>query len=168
MAASAPDLNVLLLSTYDLGHQPLGLASPAVRLREAGARVVKRDLAVDDLFDAEIEAADLVGLHVPMHTASRIAVPLAQRVRRVNPDAHLCFYGLYAPVNESFFRQPGAATILGGEYEEGLVALYQRLRAAAGGDPGPQVEPTISLARQSLRVPDRVDLPVLERYAYLR
>jgi radical SAM superfamily enzyme YgiQ (UPF0313 family) len=167
MFTNEPDLDVLLLSTYELGHQPLGLASPAAWLREAGARVRSRDVAIEELGDAEIAAADLVALHVPMHTASRMAVPLAARVRQVNPRAHVCFYGLYAPVNEAYFRELGAATILGGEYEQGLVALYRRLRGAAGHGSGRQVEPVISLARQDFRVPDRVDLPALERYAYL-
>ena len=107
MQARVRDLSVLLLSTYDLGHQPLGLASPAAWLREIGARVTCRDLAIDELDESEVIAADLVAFHLPMHAASRLAVPLAQRVRRLNPRAHLCFYGLYAPVNEGLLAEAG-------------------------------------------------------------
>jgi len=167
MQATVRDLRVLLLSTYDLGHQPHGLASPAAWLREVGARVTCRDLAIDELDESEVNVADLVAFHLPMHTATRLAVPLAQRVRSLNPRAHLCFYGLYAPVNESFLRKLGAQTILGGEYEHGLADLYRRLRAAPDGDAGPQAEPVISLARQASRTPDRDGLPGLDRYAYL-
>jgi radical SAM superfamily enzyme YgiQ (UPF0313 family) len=167
MQATVRDLSVLLLSTYDLGHQPHGLASPAAWLREAGARVTCRDLAIDELDESEVTAADLIAFHLPMHAATRLAVPVAQRVRSLNPRAHLCFYGLYAPVNESFLRKLGAQTILGGEYEHGLADLYRRLRAAPPGHAGPQTEPVISLARQAFRTPDRGGLPGLERYAYL-
>jgi radical SAM superfamily enzyme YgiQ (UPF0313 family) len=167
MQTTVRDLSVLLLSTYDLGHQPHGLASPAAWLREMGARVTCRDLAIDDLDESEVTAADLVAFHLPMHAATRLVVPLAQRVRRLNPLVHLCFYGLYAPVNESFLRKLGAQTILGGEYEHGLADLYRRLRTAPAGHAGPQTEPVISLARQAFRTPDRGGLPGLEHYAYL-
>jgi radical SAM superfamily enzyme YgiQ (UPF0313 family) len=167
MLATVRDLSVLLLSTYDLGRQPHGLASPAAWLRELGARVTCRDLAIDELDESEVTTADLVAFHLPMHAATRLAVPLAQRVRRLNPRAHLCFYGLYAPVNEGFLRRLGGQTILGGEYEHGLADLYRRLRAAPARHAGPQTEPVISLARQAFRTPDRGGLPGLERYAYL-
>ncbi len=171
MKKQAGEPAVLLLSTYDLGNQPFGLASPAAWLRAAGARVICRDLAVDELDPAEVAASDLVAIHVPMHTASRLAAPLAERIRRLNPGAHLCFYGLYAAVNEEYFRGLGAATILGGEYEEGLVSLYRRLcRSRGGSGPGPvdvQIEPVVSLARQEFMVPDRSDLAALDRYTHL-
>src|SRR5580704_4201961 len=144
MQATVRDLSVLLLSTYDLGHQPHGLASPAAWLRELGARVACRDLAIDELDESEVTAADLVAFHLPMHAATRLAVPLAQRVRRLNPRAHLCFYGLYAPVNEGFLRRLGGQTILGGEYEQGLADLYRRLRAAPVRHARPSGRPIVA------------------------
>jgi hypothetical protein len=91
-------------------------------------------------------------------------------VKRINPSAHLCFYGLYAPVNEEYLRGLGAGTILGGEFEEGLVALVERL-SANETQPAPrraEPEPTISLTRQRFLVPDRGQLPGLERYAHVK
>jgi len=161
-------LNVVLISTYELGRQPFGLASPAAWLRDAGASVTCVDLSIEMLDDAAVAAADLVAFYVPMHTATRIAASMTPRVLLLNPDVHLCYYGLYAPVNEGFLRELGAHTILGGEFEAGLVALAGRL--AAGGDasaPLPQSEPTIALARQRFQVPDRNGLPELSRYAHL-
>jgi len=163
-----PTLNVVLVSTYELGRQPFGLASPAAWLRDAGASVTCVDLSIEMLDDAAIAEADLVAFYVPMHTATRIAASMTPRVLLLNPDVHLCFYGLYAPVNEGFLRELGAHTILGGEFEAGIVALAERL--AAGGDvpaPQPQPEPTIALARQQFQVPDRNGLPELSRYAHL-
>src|SRR5918996_6496038 len=141
---------VVLISTYELGHQPFGLASPAAWLRETGARVTCLDLAVERLDEPAIAAADLVAFYVPMHTATRLAASSVERVKRVNPNAHLCFFGLYAPVNEEYLRRLGAGTILGGEFEEGLVALAERLSAneTQPTQSQAQPEPTISLNRQ--------------------
>jgi radical SAM superfamily enzyme YgiQ (UPF0313 family) len=163
-------LRVVLISTYELGHQPFGLASPVAWLREAGAQVTGLDLAVERLDEATIAAADLVAFYVPMHTATRLAASFVERVKRINPNAHLCFYGLYAPVNEEYLRGLGAGTILGGEFEAGLVALVERL-AANQTSPTPlpsQPEPTVSLARQQFLVPDRSQLPSLDRYAHVK
>ena len=60
-------------------------------------------------------------------TRLRLAAQLLARVRRLNPAAHLCFYGLYAPVNEAYLRGAGVQTILGGEFEEGLARLFTHL-----------------------------------------
>lgn len=161
-------MNVLLISTYELGHQPFGLASPAAWLRQAGADVTCLDLAVERLDPDAVAAADVVCFYVPMHTATRLAIRAAKRVRAINPDAHLCFYGLYASVNEPLFRELGSGTVLGGEYEGGLVSMVARLAAAGErSSESPQPEPVVSLGRQTFITPDRTGLPSLARYAYI-
>ncbi len=162
-------MNVVLISTYELGRQPFGIASPAAWLREAGANVTCLDLAIERLDERAVAAADLVAFYVPMHTATRLAAGFVARVTHLNPTAHLCFYGLYAPVNEAFLRGLGADTILGGEFEAGLVALVARLTAHGADAPAAagQPEPTISLARQTFRLPDRSGLPPLRQYAHV-
>lgn len=154
---------VLLVSTYDLGRQPFGLASPAAFLRAAGIDVRCLDLSVEPLDEAVVRSAGLVAFHLPMHTATRIALRAAARVRAMNPAARLCFYGLYAPPNEARLRRAGAEAILGGEFEDDLVRLA--LRAAAG--PPPQAA-VVSLDRLEFKVPWRDGLPPLDRYARLR
>ena len=83
---SGAALRVLLLSTYELGHQPFGLASPAAWLRAGGSDVTCVDVDVAKLTDDAIRAAELVGVYLPMHTATRLAVPLdpagARSIRR--------------------------------------------------------------------------------------
>jgi radical SAM superfamily enzyme YgiQ (UPF0313 family) len=113
--------NVVLISTYEMGRQPFGLASPAAWLVEAGADVSVQDLAVSHFDPESVAGADLVAFYVPMHTATRLADPVLERVRRINPEAHICFYGLYASMNESHLRSRGADTILGGEFEGPLM-----------------------------------------------
>ncbi len=159
-------MKALLISTYELGRQPFGLASPAAWLRRAGAEVTSLDLSRESLSEEAVRSADFIAFYVPMHTATRLAVEALPRVRKLNPSAHLCFYGLYAPVNEAYLRKLGAETILGGEFEEGLVSAFERVRARPNGV-GPQAEPVISLGRQKFHVPDREGLPALDRYAHL-
>ena len=173
-------MRVVLISTYELGRQPFGLASPAAWLRAAGAGVTCVDLSRETLAEDAVRAADLVAFYVPMHTATRLAVAALPAVRGLNPGAHLCFYGLYAPVNESYLRGLGMETILGGEFEEGLRSLAERLAAGnlgAGakngqGEPfgalsAPQGEPVISVARQKFITPDRTGMVALGKYARL-
>ena len=157
-------MKVLLVSTYELGRQPFGLASPAAWLRAGGCTVTCVDLACSVLPRSAVEEADLAAFYLPMHTATRLAVPAIQKVRALNPGIHLCCYGLYAPVNETYLRGLGVETVLGGEFEQGLRDLAARL---GNGDCGPQREALISLGRQSFLVPDRNGLPSFRRYAKL-
>src|SRR5262245_14751238 len=159
-------MRVVLISTYEMGRQPFGLASPAAWLRQAGATVVCQDLSRSRLDRETIVAADVVAFDVPMQTATRIAAHVVQHVKALNPRAHLCFYGLYAPVNEAFLRSLGASTILGGEFEAGLLSLIRRLQAGQS-HLASQPEPVISLERQQFLVPDRQDLPPPFTYAQI-
>jgi len=159
-------MRVVLISTYELGRQPFGLASPAAWLRREGVTVACQDLSQGRLYEDDIREADVVAFYVPMHTATRIAVHVLERVKVLNPHAHLCFYGLYAPMNEAYLRRLGVHTILGGEFEAGLVQLVRRLQAEPS-PPTVQPEPVVSLARQQFLMPDRQELPPLQRYAHL-
>src|SRR5579862_1845960 len=162
-----PDLKVLLISTYELGRQPFGLASPAAWLRADGFQTTSLDLSRQSLDEEAVRTARLIAFYLPMHTATRIAVRALERVRKINGSAHLCGFGLYAPVNSGLLRRLGVGTILGGEFEQGLLSLARRLEARAHDLGLPQVEPEISLARQNFLVPYRDDLPPLEKYAHL-
>src|SRR5262247_2212172 len=90
---------ILLVACYELGHQPLAVAWPAAFLENHGYAPAVMDVSVEP-FDAErARRARLVAISVPMHTALRLGVMVAERVRAVNPAAHICFYGLYADLN---------------------------------------------------------------------
>jgi radical SAM superfamily enzyme YgiQ (UPF0313 family) len=114
-------MRVLLVSTYDLGRQPLGLASPAARLIDAGVDVRALDVSREPLSDADITAADRIAFYLPMHTATRLAMPLVDRVRAANPDALLAAYGLYAPLNAAWLRERGVAHVFGPNEERALI-----------------------------------------------
>ena len=151
-------MNVVLISTYDLGHQPFGLASPAAWLKSAGHQVTTIDLSLSALPSLQIREANLVAFWLPMHTATRLAIKAISQVKLLNPQANLCCYGLYAPMNAGYLRSLGVETILGGEFEQDLLNL------ATSAQPGPD----ISLDRLQFLTPDRTGLPVLSRYAKLR
>ncbi len=157
-------LKVVLISTYELGRQPFGLASPAAWLRADGCQVTCVDLAYGALPRAEVSEADLVAFHLPMHAATRLAVKVIPKVTAIHPSVHVCCYGLYAPMNETYLRELGVATVLGGEFEQGLRDLAARI---ARRDEGPQREPLVSLDRQTFLLPDRSGLPPVARYAKL-
>ncbi len=163
---------ILLVSTYELGHQPLGLASTLGFLARAGHDGDALDLSVER-FDAEkVARARFVGISVPMHTALRLAVPLAARIRAINPTVHLCFFGLYATLNaDHLLRAHGVDSVIGGEVEAPLTALVEALNA---GDDRPidgvgrlDAPAAPHLARLDFAAPRRDKLPALDRYARL-
>jgi radical SAM superfamily enzyme YgiQ (UPF0313 family) len=150
-------VRVLLVSTYELGHQPLHVASPAAALRAAGHEVRCLDLAVERWDPAAVEWAERVAFSVPMHTAMRLAMQAAGAVKRDRPDLPVCFYGLYAPVSRDLTLGALADRVIAGEYEPALVAW-------AGGQRG---GPEIDLGRGQFALPARDLLPPLDRYARL-
>jgi radical SAM superfamily enzyme YgiQ (UPF0313 family) len=154
-------MTVTLIATYELGRQPFGLASPAAWLRRAGVDVTCLDLSRQP-FDAGVASADLVAFHLPMHTATRLAVPVIESVRRLNPAARLCAYGLYAPLNGDFLRSVGVDHVLGGEFEADLVRLASHV--ASGTD----FVAATGLPRLEFIPPWREGLPPLHRYATLQ
>ncbi len=168
---------ILLISCYELGHQPLSLAWPLAALRAAGIDAATADLAVEDFPADSAARADLIAIAVPMHTALRIGVDAAHKARAANPDAHLCFFGLYAWLNRRHLLQPGdsrravADSVIAGETEPVMVALAQALSAGSPPADVPGLttayrEASPHLGRHTLPVPDRVPLPSLDKYAH--
>ncbi len=154
---SGPATRVTLVSTYELGRQPFGLASPAAWLQAAGFEVTTVDLS-REVFVPEAFQADLVAFHLPMHTATRLAVPVIRRVRALVPAARLCCYGLYGPPNEGMLHGLGVEHVLGGEFEQALLDVARGRPPAAAS----------ALPRLNFLAPARGGLPPLERYASLQ
>src|SRR3954447_5772224 len=163
-------MRVLLVSTYELGHQPLHVASPAAALRAAGHEVRCIDLAVERWRPDEVDWADRVAFSVPMHTAMRLAVCAAESgraarpglwaagsVRRARPELPVCFYGLYAPVSRDRTLGRVADCLIAGEYEPELVRWVN----------GEAAGPLVQLGRGTFELPARDLLPPLDQYAHL-
>lgn len=161
----ADPFEVVLVNPYELGRQPFALAEPAAWLKRAGFAVRCLDLSLEKLDPELLAQARLVAIYVGMHTATRIAIEALPRIRQLAPKAHLCVYGLYAPMNEALLRRMGVGTILGGEIEPALLSLCEALRR--DGRPPVPAAPVVNLARVPFVLPDRSVLPELSRYAHL-
>jgi radical SAM superfamily enzyme YgiQ (UPF0313 family) len=148
-------MRVLLVSTYELGHQPLHLASPAAALAGAGHDVRTLDLAVETWDVEALTWAQAVAVSVPMHTAMRLAQRWVEVVRALHPALPVCLYGLYAPTA----RRGLAHRLIAGEYEPALVAW--------ANDLSPAQPVSVELGRSSFLAPRREGLPPLDRYAQL-
>ena len=159
---------ILLVSTYELGHPPHGVALLAALLRRAGFRPAALDLAVEPYDPERVRRARLVAVSVPMHTALRLGIAAAARIRRENPGAALVFHGLSAPAAADLLADASPAAVLGAEEEPALVELAEALEA--GVSPA-----TIASRKHSAPPRRRADdpapardlLPPLERYARL-
>lgn len=176
---------LLLVSCYELGHQPLSVASPLALLRQAGYRPAALDLAVEALRPGTVKRARFIAIAVPMHTALRIGTRAAERIRALNPECVVCFYGLYATLNAAALLEGSADAVIGGEFEEPLLRFVEAIERAmtqpapAGGRAGlasslgvPGVWTRDHHAPPWLRkipfaVPERDRLPPLRSYARL-
>ena len=152
-------MRVALISTYELGRQPIHLASPAGRLRNHGHEVRTLDLAVEPWDDALVAWAEVVAFSTPMHTALRLATTAASRIRSRRADLPLAVYGLYAAVtgNDGPFDRA-----IAGEYEEQLVDWITSVEQGT-----PSTGTTTFRGRSTFGLPDRSGLPGLDRYARL-
>jgi radical SAM superfamily enzyme YgiQ (UPF0313 family) len=161
-------VTVLLLSTYDLGRQPFGLSSPAAWLRAAGIEVATCDLSRTPLDEEAVTRASLIAFYLPMHTATRLAIPVIDRARQANPQATLAAYGLYASLSGPLLRSHGVTVVLGPEPEADLVTLAAKPSRERRDWVAPNVGRAAMLPRLQFRRPDRSDLPPLARYATLQ
>ena len=128
-------MRVLVVSTYELGHQPLSVATTTAALLAAGHQVRCTDLAVGTLSADDVDWAERVALSVPMHTATCLAIQVAATLRARRPGlALLRFFGLYAGMARGLTLSSPADAIVAGEFEPGVVAW------AGGRDPGPVVQ----------------------------
>ncbi len=171
---------IMFVSCYELGHQPLGIAQPMGFLEQAGFAPTGLDIAVEDIDEAALRLARFVGISVPMHTALRLGVRVAELIRAMNPTCHICFYGLYASINADYLLQKLADSVVGGEYEIPIVSLIEALDR---GQPinllegvssrnrvvGPSLQRVYSSAGSTIPhpTPSRSRLPMLDRYARL-
>lgn len=162
---------ILLISCYELGHQPFQLASLLALLRQAGYDPRAIDTSVEPLTDEAISRARFVAISVPMHTALRLGEQIARRVREHNPAAAICFYGLYAALNAPHLLKETSDFAIGGEYETPLLqliaALEQEKPVSVPGVSTAHATSQPYIGRPLFRLPERQQLPALERYARL-
>jgi len=158
----------VLISTYEMGRQPFGLASPAAWLRSAGWSVRCVDIAKERLDERTIARADLIAVYLPMHTATRLAAPVIRKARSLNSSARIAAYGLYAPLNAGWLRSLGVDAVFGGEFEAELTEWAAAAGPTHRGSEDPPDIRHTTVPRLRFLVPDRAGLPPLSRYATLQ
>ncbi|PYN34390.1 MAG: radical SAM protein [Candidatus Rokuibacteriota bacterium] len=156
---------VLLVACYELGHQPLAVAWPAAFLERAGYAPAVMDVSVEPFDSERVRRAKLVAISVPMHTALRLGVTVARRVRDANPTCHIAFYGLYATLNARHLLSGPADSVMSGEIEAALVDLVRTLEGESR--PTTPAQPSPVLAKLEFPAPSRAALPSLKKYAHL-
>jgi len=163
--------DILLISCYELGHQPFHLASLCAMLQQAGYAPATVDTAVETLTEVAISRARLVAISVPMHTALRLGQQVALRVRSINPSASICFYGLYALLNADYLLLDTIDAAIGGEYEgpflNYVAAVEQGKTESIAGVATRQSKSGPWIKRTSFIAPVRLDLPSPDHYARL-
>ena len=168
-------MRALLLSTYELGHQPLHLAAPAAALQRAGHEVRCRDLSLgaadldDSSWTADLAWSDGVAISVPMHTALRLARTVCDTVRASRPELPIALYGLYAAVDDGSEAAAVADLRVAGEYEEALTEFFSDMNPARVNPArmNTVADVRVDLGRRPSTVADRRTLPALDRYARL-
>jgi radical SAM superfamily enzyme YgiQ (UPF0313 family) len=171
MSQLSEQSSILLISCYELGHQPTGIASPLGFLRRAGYKAEAMDVSVEGFDPDKFKRASFIGISVQLHTALRLGVRVAKEIRMLNPDCHLCFYGLYAQLNCDYLLRTIADSVISGEFEEALNHLIEALDSGAVLDvDGVTTRNRLSkpiLRRLDFAAPDRSSLVPLEHYAKL-
>jgi radical SAM superfamily enzyme YgiQ (UPF0313 family) len=144
---------------------------PSGFLRRAGFDAEAMDVSVEGFDPEKAKRARFVGISVPMHTALRLGLRIAEEIRKQNPACHICFYGLYASLNSDYLLSTVADSVIGGEFEEALVQL---VKAVDSGAPIDIAEVSTRrgaskpvLARLNFTAPNRSALVPLEHYARL-
>lgn len=157
-----PTKQILLVSCYELGHQPSGLSMPLAFLQRAGYRADCLDLSVQQLDHEKVARADFIGISVPMHTALRLGIEAARMARSINPHCHICFYGLYAALNAEHLLKAAADSVIAGEFEQELLRLIDSLNNGGVHKADP-----VTLERLRFPTPERSPLPPPSQYAKL-
>lgn len=160
-------MHILVVSTYELGHQPLMAATAAAALANAGHTVTCTDLSVERLDPGAVDAADAIAFAVPMHTATRLALAAARSARDHRPGVPICLYGLYAMAGAQALDAIGGGAALAGEYLDDLLRWAASPTAASEKGTGAATVPKVSLEPAPAVQPRRDLLPALERYATL-
>jgi len=160
---------ILLISCYELGHQPLGIASPIGFLERARYAPDAMDISVEEFDTEKVKRVRFIGISVPMHTSLRLGVRVADRIREIHRTSHICFYGIYALLNARYLLEHVADSVIGGEFEGPLLNLVEALASGHLGDlkgvshQAKQVGPF--LKHLSFPLPSRSALPPLGKYA---
>ena len=102
---------ILVVSCYELGRQPVAAASAIAALERAGFAPAAQDVSIDKLSPQALSRARLVLISVPMHTALQLGVRVAAKAREAG--ARVAFFGLYAALNAAHLCERHGDFVMG-------------------------------------------------------
>ena len=158
-------MKVVLISPYEIGRQPFSLAQPAAWLKRDGFEVECIDLSIEPFDVTRIAGARLIAIHLAMHAGARLASEIIPSILALDSQPEICAYGLYAPVNDEYFRSLGCGYVFGGESESDILSLCRALRDGTSSDHSRKTR--ISMDKLAFMEPFRAGLPTLEQYSRL-
>lgn len=166
--------NILVVSSFEGGYQPITALSAYTALRNAGYHNLRfHDTYVDGLPDDLFADADLVAVAVPLFDALQAALQLSEMIRASRPEAKIVFFGQYATLNAA--RIPGryADYAVCGEWEQPLVNLARHLCTGEvldkmglvdARDARANMIPHPYITRNRIELTDRSVAPGLQKY----
>ncbi len=158
-------MKVTLISLYEIGRQPFALAQPLAWLKNAGFDAECIDFSVDPFDYSRVQDSKVVAVHLAMHAGARLASQIIPKISEISSVQAICVYGLYAPVNDEYFRSLGCEYVFGGEFEADILSLCEAIRRNSSTE---FLKPTRnSVEKLNFVKPDRSQLPNLERYSRL-
>ncbi|NNN21297.1 MAG: radical SAM protein [Acidimicrobiales bacterium] len=156
-------MNVLLVSTYDLGNQPTIIASHAAQLVASSHEIRTIDLAIEDLDSGIINWAQAIGISIQMHTSATIAKNLVENLRSSGFKGKIIYFGLSAHLGEVLFSEGQVDAIFSGESETAFSNYLDQLDTGKT----PANTNLKILERIDHLVPLRSKLRPLEEYSHI-
>ena len=164
---------VLVVSTFEGGYQPITVATALTPLLDSGIDVTALDTYVDGVREELFTEPELVAIAVPLFDALQSGIAVARRVRELNPKAHVTFFGQHATISHSRLAGSYGDSAINGEWEVPLLALARHLTVEPQSSlpgvvwPGVTEPPAAGkpfMPRDHFRVPTRHMLPPLYKY----
>ena len=124
---SSQKFKVLIVSAYELGRQPIPVASAASIFRRANCDVSVLDLSTSSS-DCDLKTVDVLVISCSMHTASRLGLEFARGAKLANPEMRIVGFGLYASLlAQDEYVNHEIDFWIGGEFETGLSEFVDSL-----------------------------------------
>lgn len=166
-------MEALLVSNFEGGYQPMTVATALTALVNAGIEVSVLDTYVDGIQEDKLRNKELIAISIPLFDSVQAAIELTQIIRRVNPSAHVTYFGQHATINANRLAGKYSDSCVCGEWEIPLVNLAKYL----SGDEDCQLEGIMTghdvaqgkyiptyMSRNHFNVPTRHLLPSLYKY----
>lgn len=140
---------VLVVSTFEGGFQPLSVASATRHLLDAGMNVAVLDTYVQDPDDARLGEASLAAISIPLFDSIRPGIELARRIKERNPKTHVTFFGQYATISAKLLTPRYCDSTILGEWDKPLTSLATQLHSGEWNPDAPVEIPGVFYPRGS-------------------